>query len=314
MKKVIRTGRTLRFNYSLGRDRQICTRNLIGFSFFLILLIGAALFLGCVEHERVNQTTQSESKENKIVIPELTAGFTQHRVQLTPGEVWKTSFAIYSKREGNAELKVYRAKSGVYETEELPKELSVSIEPSKLKVRSNEWCSFNVTVAISPEMEVPSGDGRIGRGYEIYFRLTFNDETREDELKIMVIPSPSMPVPGWSGLGLPRIAHPDSIKLKAGESAEVNCTLYTRETPPGIAKLEAYLVADVYNKEETPTPEGLSIAVEPLGFMVSPHEVYTWKIAIKTSQELPAGKYVLCLHHETVGIVGYSWLTVEVDR
>jgi len=268
-------------------------------------------------NQNSNQQRQTSARfdgfSSEIIIPELTAGLTQHRIWLKPGEIKNTSFVIYSKKEGIAKLEVYKIKSGGYEIEG-PKEIKIRIEPSELKVKPNKWCKFKITLSISSDIcrEGNYSEGKVTcKSYEIIFRLNFDGKMVEDTLKVLIA---QYPIPGWSGLGNPVTHHPTNIKLKAGESAEINFTLYSRESPPGIAKLKAYPVKEMYSKERIPMPEGLSVEVMPLGYMISPHNVYTWKIRVSTSPNLPAGKYVLCLQLNSTAAIGWSWITVDVTK
>ncbi|MEA1992792.1 MAG: hypothetical protein U9N35_00125 [Euryarchaeota archaeon] len=60
-------------------------------------------------------------------------------------------------------------------------------------------------------------------------------------------------------------------------------------------------------------PEGFTIEVELNGFLARSHENYTSKVTIKTSSELPQGKYVLFFNvYFENGIERGEWITINV--
>jgi len=58
--------------------------------------------------------------------------------------------------------------------------------------------------------------------------------------------------------------------LKPGGVGKTGYVLYADRE--GGAEIKVHRVESVYKTEELPMPKGLNISVEPLGFMVRPHE------------------------------------------
>ncbi len=125
-------------------------------------------------------------------------------------------------------------------------------------------------------------------------------------------------VPGKSGLE--RMGwgfEPSNIKIKAGETASVNITLDTLKDS-GEFSFTISRVKHNYGsplqQERLPMPKGLKVSIEPSRFTASPYNTCHSTVTIKTTPELPAGEYVLCLELQW-GLGGRSggWITVNVE-
>ncbi len=233
---------------------------------------------------------------------EIIGGLAEHHIYLRLGETGRTEYILYTRNEtGIIKFVVYRV-SKVGDTCKIatPSGLNVSINPSKAKLMPHRKYTFDVVIKTSANL---TGT------YTFLIRAYFNDKTIDDWLRILVAQYPN---PGFASFYLPGIKHVGSVTLKAGETAEINCTLYTGESPPGTVKLTIYRVEDMYKTKEMPMPKGLNISVVPSERLVRPHSTYIFKIKIKTDRSLPSGKYTLCIVISgTVG-TGKSWLTLNV--
>ncbi len=98
--------------------------------------------------------------------------------------------------------------------------------------------------------------------------------------------------------------------LKSSVNVYKVCIVF--QSSPGLVKMDIYWVKKIYEFARIPLPKGLSVRVIPSEMLVSPHEVYTFKIEIITDRSLQPGKYVLCINIS--GCIGKerSWLTLEV--
>jgi len=235
---------------------------------------------------------------------------------LKPGETGETYYTLYTRNGGPGEVsyKIYRV-AGVGKKEEIamPEGLEVSIEPSKFIAQPHKNYTSKITVKTSPELFPgvnASTAGIGGRTYTLYLQVIFEgeDETIGDDwLRVLVAPRP---VPGASGLYLPRgFLRDNYITLKPGETKETYYTLLTGEGGPGEVSYEIYRVSGVYSKVKLPT---LKVSIAPSKFFARTHQRYVSKITIETSPELPPGEYVLCMHKREVGTIGDGWLTVNV--
>ena len=244
---------------------------------------------------------------------------------LKPGETGETYYTLYTRNGGPGEVsyKIYRV-AGVGKKEEIamPEGLEVSIEPSKFIAQPHKNYTSKITVKTSPELFPgvnASTAGIGGRTYTLYLQVIFEgeDETIGDDwLRVLVAPRP---VPGASGLYLPRgFLRDNYITLKPGETKETYYTLLTGEGGPGEVSYEIYRITGRVNalpmpeEEKLPMPEGLKVSIEPSKFFVRTHQSYTSKITIETSPELSPGKYVLCMDISGVGGLSNRWLTVNV--
>ena len=260
-------------------------------SIFIIFIFVSAIFL--------NHPTKRGSAfkgEN-----EINGGLVEHAIYLKPGETGKTQYLIYTNRyEGTVRFTVYRV-VGVGSNNKIatPNGLNVSVNPVEKELKPYGKYVFNVFIETNKNL---TGT------YTFLIRAYINGKVLNDWLRVMIAKNPS---PGFASLYLPRVKHVGSVTLRAGESADINCMLYTGESPPGVVKIKMYRVEDIYKTKEIPMPKGLNVSVIPSELLVSPHRTYSFKIKVKTGS-IPPGKYVLCI--TVYGCIGTEtgWLTINV--
>ncbi len=80
--------------------------------------------------------------------------------------------------------------------------------------------------------------------------------------------------------------HTNFIRLKPGELDVTNYTLYSRNSGPGEVSYNIYRVKKVYETEDIGMADGLSVSIEPSGYIAQPHDNYTSKLIINTTPEL----------------------------
>ncbi len=238
----------------------------------------------------------NHNSEIKII-----GGLVEHHIYLRPGETEKTEFVIYTSKTEKVRFEAYEV-SEVGDAHKIstPSGLVVSITPSEAELKPNKKKVFNVTIKT---------DANSSGSHTFLIRAHIDGKTIDDWLRILVAKTPN---PCFASLYLPRIEHAEIVKIKAGESLDVNLILHTEESPPGIVRFTVYRVKDVYKTKEIPMPKGLSVEVIPSERFVNPHSTYTFKIRIKTDRSLHTGVYVLCVRCS--GTIGThrSWITVSV--
>ena len=257
---------------------------------FIIVFISSTIFLN---HLMKRSVFKGEN--------EINGGLVEHAIYVRPGEMGKTQYLVYTGRcEGTVRFTVYRV-SRVGSTRKIatPNGLNISVNPEGKELKPHKKYIFNVFINTSKNL---TGT------YTFLIRVYINGNALDDWLRVMIAETPN---PGFASLYLPRVKHVGSIMLKAGESAGINCTLYTGDSPPGIVKIRIYRVEDIYKIKEIPMLEGLNVSVAPSKLLVSPHRTYTFKIKVKTGS-IPPGKYVFCITFS--GCIGTetSWLTINV--
>ena len=121
--------------------------------------------------------------------------------------------------------------------------------------------------------------------------------------------------PGLAIMNMPKVVHPTTVGLKAGETAEENITLETRRNGPGMVHYTiSSRVEDVYSTEELPWPDGLDISIEPSDFMAYPNENYISTLTVRTTNGLLQGEYVFRFYSLFEGSMeGGGWLKVIVS-
>ena len=104
------------------------------------------------------------------------------------------------------------------------------------------------------------------------------------------------------------------LVLCPGEIKETYYTFYTRNSGPEKVNYTIYMVREVYEEEEIPMPDGLTVSIEPSEFVAVPHKKYTLKITIKTNSKLESGVYTLYLHASfgKYELLGDDWIRIEV--
>ena len=232
---------------------------------------------------------------NKI---KIVGGLVNHHIYLRPGETGKTEFVIYTAKTGRIKFEAYEV-SGVGDTRKIESEVVVRVIPSEAELKPNE----NVFRVIVKTYANSSGS------HTFLIRAIVDGKTIEDWLRVLVAKSPN---PCFASLYPPEIEHPNAVKVKAGESAEVNIVLHTRESQPGIVRFTVYRVKEVYEKKEIPMPNGLSVEVIPSERLVSPHGTYIFKLRISSDSSLRPGRYVFCINFSGAIGRGWSWITVNV--
>jgi len=104
------------------------------------------------------------------------------------------------------------------------------------------------------------------------------------------------------------------LVLRSEEMRETYYMFYTRNSGPEKVNYTIYRVRGVYEKEEIPMPDGLTVSIEPSEFVAEPHKKYTSKITIKTNSKLESGIYTLYLHASfgKYELLGDDWIRIEV--
>ena len=104
------------------------------------------------------------------------------------------------------------------------------------------------------------------------------------------------------------------LVLRSEEMRETYYMFYTRNSGPEKVNYTIYRVRGVYEKEEIPMPDGLTVSIESSEFVAEPHKKYTSKITIKTNSKLESGIYTLYLHASfgKYELLGDDWIRIEV--
>lgn len=135
--------------------------------------------------------------------------------------------------------------------------------------------------------------------------------------------APNSPTPGKSLLRSAAFIIPNTlegmVEIKAGETEQFTLTLETRKDGPGMVthnvfrvKENAPYISDM-KKYKIPMPDGLSVIVKPSEYKAFPHETYHPILTIKTSPDLPQGKYRFSLHTLFEGVAeGWHDFTINV--
>lgn len=101
--------------------------------------------------------------------------------------------------------------------------------------------------------------------------------------------------------------------MEPDSSETVDLVLRTGESPPGVASLGLYRVAEEYSEEEVPMPHAVSVQVEPERRLVSPHRNYTFRVTASASSEVSPGTYWLRYQLSGPGSREGSWLELRVE-
>ena len=100
-------------------------------------------------------------------------------------------------------------------------------------------------------------------------------------------------------------------------SGEVNYTFYARSMDPGKVRYRITRVADVYETQPLPMPEGVTVRIEPDEFVAEPGQTYTSRVNVTVQPDLPYRETIwLYIHADVEGVtdaVTDDWVRVAVD-
>lgn len=239
------------------------------------------------------------------ISPELVAsGLTDHNTQLGPGGQQAFTFCVinFGDLSGEAEVEIQRVEN-VGSAAEIPSSGNISVESEVegFGVEAGRNASFNITVNVDQDYEAAVEERTVGGSTQYHVdtdastylvQVRVGNQTFRDWLRIMAIDTAGH-VPGWSGLGLPRTSHPDTVSVEQGSGETVEFVHHAGESPPGVASLDLYRVAGEYSEEQVPMPDGVSVEVEPERHLVSPHRNYTFHVTVSASNEVSPETYWL---------------------
>ena len=278
----------------------------------VILAISMTMFATYFYTERTKKPNEMERElaHTKKLLEVPVGSITDHFLVLRSEEMRETYYMFYTRNSGPEKVNytIYRVR-GVYEKEEIPMPdgLTVSIEPSEFVAEPHKKYTSKITIKTNSKLE--SGI------YTLYLHASFGkyELLGDDWIRIEVLDDYS--IPGISGVYSPwGQLHDNSITLKPGETKETYYTLHTGEGGPGNVTYTLFRVRKEYGEDRLPIPKGLTVSIGPNNFLARSHENYTSKVTIKTSSELPQGKYVLSFNvYFENGMEGSEWVTINVE-
>lgn len=234
-------------------------------------------------------------------INEPVGGVTRHdSLWLKPGEERNLSYVLYTgDYEGEVVFSVYKGSRGSMQP--LPEEIEIKITPSTLYVRPNEKYVVNIGVTSKHNLK-----DEAGYLYTFLIRAKLGDKVMDDWFMVIVSnEARSIAFPP------PEEFFEKNVSVKVGETKVVNYSIYTSAIM-GKLKLQAFLTSEVSNKTKLPMPDGMRIEVKPSEVFAAKWRKYTFNLIIKTTPDLPPGKYVICVYREFGELKGYNWIIVDV--
>jgi len=278
----------------------------------VILAISMTMFATYFYTERTKKPNEMERElaHTKKLLEVPVGSITDHFLVLRSEEMRETYYMFYTRNSGPEKVNytIYRVR-GVYEKEEIPMPdgLTVSIEPSEFVAEPHKKYTSKITIKTNSKLE--SGI------YTLYLHASFGkyELLGDDWIRIEVLDDYS--IPGISGVYSPwGQLHDNSITLKPGETKETYYTLHTGEGGPGNVTYTLFRMRKEYGEDRLPIPKGLTISIVPNKFLARSHENYTSKVTIKTSSELPQGKYVLSFNvYFENEMKGEEWIIINVE-
>jgi outer membrane lipoprotein-sorting protein len=130
----------------------------------------------------------------------------------------------------------------------------------------------------------------------------------------------TLPMGGFNGdrflIDLYRYEGTERI-AESSPSGEINYTFYARSMDPGKVRYRITRVANLYETQPIPFPEGVTVRIEPDEFEAEPGQTYISRVNVTFRPDLPPKEMIwLYIHANVEGVtdaVTDDWVRVAVD-